>query len=201
MSSSFSHMNFPIDATPFGLSYPQWTVEWWRWLLSIPKEKSPALDPTGMFCNTFQKDPNVWFLAGTFGGVDHRKCIVPFGRAIFMPIINYECSFAGSHNMREESELVSKCREEIGDIKDITFEINNNSLKNVSAYRVRSPLFAVRLIENNVLGLGPGVTQMVTDGFWIFLKPLNSGTHKITSLASCRSGKIRIGACYEIHID
>ena len=55
-------------------------------------------------------DPNVWFLAGTFGNVNliRRKCIVPLGKAIFFPILEKEDSFAEDVDLRSELELASR---------------------------------------------------------------------------------------------
>ena len=60
---------FPVDAKPYGKSYAEWSAIWWQWLLSIPKDTSPAGDTTGKNCGTNQQGP-IWFLAGTFGGAD-----------------------------------------------------------------------------------------------------------------------------------
>jgi hypothetical protein len=194
-------MVFPIGSTPFGASYSDWTIRWWRWLLSIPKNRNPALDASGEFCGIFQNNPNVWFLAGTFGGLVERKCTIPVGKAVFMPLINYQCSFVDSISVTTEIELEAKCREEIDDIRNLNFRFNHLTLGDAFAYRVHSPVFVICLIKNNVLGADPGITHMASDGFWIFLKPLQAGKYEISSLASCRSGKIKIGASYEILIE
>ncbi len=49
-----------------GMTYGQWTVKWWQWLLAIPRESNPALDETGKNTEKVQLDPSVSFLAGTF---------------------------------------------------------------------------------------------------------------------------------------
>ena len=33
---------FPIESKPYGLSYGDWSVRWWKWLLSIPKSDNPS---------------------------------------------------------------------------------------------------------------------------------------------------------------
>ena len=78
---------FTPDERPYGLTYGQWTVKWWQWLLGIPKESNPAIDDTGNNASANQYDPYVWFLAGTFVGakVPHRVCNIPAERAIFFP--------------------------------------------------------------------------------------------------------------------
>jgi hypothetical protein len=45
-------------------------------------------------------------------------------------------------------------------------------------YRIQSPLFSFTLPKNNILGLPSYITtQSVSDGNWVFLKPLSVGKH------------------------
>jgi hypothetical protein len=60
--------SYTPESKPYDLSYGQWTVKWSQWILSIPMEVNPADDQTGKNAGVNQTDPNVWFLAGTFGG-------------------------------------------------------------------------------------------------------------------------------------
>ena len=57
---------FTRQENPFGKTWEQWTIEWWHWLLSIPKQNNPALDETGenFAVNFNNNDNNVIFLAG-----------------------------------------------------------------------------------------------------------------------------------------
>lgn len=200
MKSPIESMLYTPNSKPYGLSFSQWTVRWWRWLLSLPKTENPAVDQTGTYSKLSQKNKNVWFLAGTFDGYVERECNVPIGKSILMPIINYECSFADEPSITTSDELELKCKSEIDDIKNLILIIDDLSISNLYSYRVRSPVFPVYLQEQNILGINPGRTEMITDGFWIFLKPLKMGTHKLTSTGSCRSGKIKIGTRYTLHV-
>ena len=67
-------------------------------------------------------------------------------------------------------------------------------LTDLRPYRILSPLFDVRLGENNILEVKQQNTQMISDGYWVFLKPLTTGRHQLTSFGSCQSGKIMIGS-------
>ena len=195
---------FPSDSKPYGLTISHWTIKWWRWLLSIPKDKNPALDMSGTNLSESQTDPNVWFLAGTLGGAVMRNCKIPLGKAILMPVINYRCSFADEPAINTEEELTLKCNKEIDDIKNLSFRIDDMFVADMSSYRICSPLFDVCLgennIENNTLYDNRFDTKMVSDGYWIFLKPLNPGLHKLISSGSCRSGKIMIATNYDLFV-
>lgn len=195
---------FPSDSKPYGITLSQWTVKWWRWLLSIPKHKNPALDISGANLSEGQNDPNVWFLPGTLGGTAMRSCKIPLGKAILMPVINYRCSFADETGIKTEEELALKCKKEIDDIKNLSFVIDDMCVANMSSYRICSPLFDVHLgennIENEILCDNPFDTKMVSDGYWIFLKPLSIGLHKLVSSGSCHSGKIMIATNYHLYV-
>jgi hypothetical protein len=53
-------------------------------------------------------------------------------------------------------------------------------IKGLDKYRVQSPLFTFTLGRNNILGLpAQTTTQSVSDGNWVFLKPLPVGKHII----------------------
>ena len=79
---------------PFGLTYGEWSSKWWKWLLSSPSNSNPSTDRTGQYCDMNQNNPNVWFLAGTSGGYEERKCSIPEGMAILVSPIEVICSFA-----------------------------------------------------------------------------------------------------------
>src|SRR4029453_7743303 len=117
VKQSSDSMLFAPDSAPYGVTFPDWTIRWWRWLLSSSMETNPALDISGKWSELRQDDPNVWFLAGTFGGSVVRTSTIPAGKAILMPIINYECSFADEPLITSEKELELKCKNEIDDIK------------------------------------------------------------------------------------
>ncbi len=77
----------PLDSSPYGNTYGEWSARWWQWTLAIPAATNPNLDTTGENCAEGQSG-QVWFLAGSFGGTFERACPVPTGKALFFPILN-----------------------------------------------------------------------------------------------------------------
>jgi hypothetical protein len=57
--------------------------------------------------------------------------------------------------------------------------VDGVNIKGLDKYRVQSPLFAFTLGTNNILGLPAQTTQAVSDGNWVFLKPLPVGKHMV----------------------
>ena len=87
-------------ALAFELSAPNKNlqVQWWKWILGIPPDESPATDKTGEFCDQDQKGP-IWYLAGIAGsseglpgGSATRNCTIPEGKDILIPVFNTVCA-------------------------------------------------------------------------------------------------------------
>lgn len=193
-------MIYHNNSIPYGLGYSEWTSLWWKWLVSIPKERNPGIDESRRFCVPSQYHPDVWFLAGTFGGSAIRNCRIPYGKAILFPVINYECSFADEPLILTEKGLQSKCTTEIDDIVDISACLDGNRI-NLKQCRVQSQCFKVNIPFDNCLNAKSGSTTMVSDGYWLFIEPLQRGNHVLTSFGSCLSGKIRISCNFHIYIE
>src|SRR5436305_13154485 len=71
----------PPESLPGGLSYPQWSAQWWQWVWSIPYSINPLVDTTGIDCAVNQSRTGpAWFLAGTLGFNATRNCTIPAGR-------------------------------------------------------------------------------------------------------------------------
>src|SRR5437016_10782248 len=67
---------FSPHSKPFHKTFPQWSAEWWQFVLSFPTSENPLLDSTGERCAIGQHGP-VWFLMGTLSGSAERRCSVP----------------------------------------------------------------------------------------------------------------------------
>jgi hypothetical protein len=83
----------PQHARPYGRSYGEWVVAWWRWAIKTRAAANPLLDPQSSNCGAGDQPARVRFLGGTFtGGADDppvvRHCTVPVGTAFFFPVLN-----------------------------------------------------------------------------------------------------------------
>jgi hypothetical protein len=179
-SMSSTPTPFPADTIEYNLTYGEWTARWWQWALSIPEDRNPAADETGENCHEGQSGP-VWFLAGTFGGLNERVCTIPPGKSILFPIVNQLCTFIERPNLRTESELRS-CAVSLNEgVTELMVTIDGEPIseQQLRSYRVQSPLFDVALPNGNIITGQEGSTQGVSDGFWVFLPPLTPGAHDI----------------------
>jgi hypothetical protein len=169
------------DFDPFGKTWEKWAAMWCNWLLSIPKKKNPALDETGKYCSMNQNNENVWFLTGTFGNIGpvKRKCTIPAGKAIFLPILEKEDSFREDRDLKTEEELKKRSRDATNRLIHMEAAIDGEKIDRLENYRVQSEVFDLTFPEDNVYDIRPGLTRSVCDGYWLFIKPLQAGKHYV----------------------
>ncbi|HEY7109066.1 MAG TPA: hypothetical protein VH415_06545 [Nitrososphaeraceae archaeon] len=177
-SDTLNSSTFSVDSNPYGLGLGNWTTKWWQWMLSIPKSSSPADDSTGKNCDQSQSNPNAWFLAGTFGGNVERTCTIPSGKAILFPILNSECSYAEYPDKKTESDLRLCAIKGVQDAH-VSASIDGKDLQSLEKYKIQSPLFNVTFPRLNIYGVKEGPSESVSDGYWVFLRPLSKGDHQI----------------------
>jgi hypothetical protein len=163
---------------PYGKNFAKWAELWIKWVLSIPKMYNPAADLTGEHWNQNQNGP-VLFLAGTFGGFARRQCSIPAGKAIFFPVVTKECSFAEDYDLKTEKELIKRVKQFIDCVTRMEVVVDGAQLQDLRKYRVHSGIFDLVFPENNVYDVEPGPTKSVTDGYWVFLKGLSTGQHRL----------------------
>lgn len=174
---------FPPGSTPYGLSYGEWSAKWWQWLGSIPREQNPGLDETGALCTLNQNTTEpVVFLAGTFGGNAERTCTIPSGKSILVSPVDVIFTFDDiPETSNTEDGLRDAAKRDMDiNIKYPIVKVNGELVPNLEDYRVKSPLFDITVPAENVISVMPNaVTQGVSDGIFVMLKPLPVGTHTI----------------------
>jgi hypothetical protein len=167
--------------------------------MSAPVSVNPVLDDTGQYADKNQNGP-VWFLAGTIGDQNktaYRTCSIPRQNAVLFPVINYlRTSEPGFKNDLELAKHVEK------DIDDIVVNEATVDGEEVSIFRVKSIPHVFRLIvtEENKLDIPIGASIAAADGYWVFIKSLAAGEHKINFHGSCSGGIKNAAAQYRITV-
>lgn len=174
--STADRLLLPPDARVGKESFGELTARWWQWAERMPI--APFLDPDGRLCELDQEGP-VWFLAGTDGSYNaRRKCIIPSGRHILVPIINMRYSNVRQHDGKplplpckvlQESVAVNNDR-----LGSAVVLIDGVSVTDVARYRVRS---------GGCFPLDAGDEQSpstAADGYWLLIKPLTPGIHTLS---------------------
>jgi hypothetical protein len=150
-----------------------WSVRWWQWAASFSYEDSPIADRTGELCAAGQQGP-VWFLAGVYGSSPVlRSCVVPAGKFLFFPIVN----FVVSSNPRGPSScqsVVATAKEMTDYADDLTLIVDGEEVRNLESFRQVSP---------QCFNLGERIQQNVSptaaNGYFVMLRPLSPGRHVI----------------------
>ena len=126
-----------------------------------------------------QNNSKVWFLAGTSGGYEERKCSIPEGMAILASPIEVICTFADYPELKTEDDLRNCAKSDQDAVKDVNLIIDSIPMTDLQNYRVASSLYNVTLPENNILGVPPQTTKAISDGTFVMLKELPVGHHTI----------------------
>jgi hypothetical protein len=190
----------PNVALPHGTSYGEWGAEWWKWALSTTLADSPLLDETGENCRVGQSG-SVFFLAGTFGGMAERDCVVTTGQSLFFPIIN------GAFWSPEDCVDETSCRDIATmtiDLVDILeADIDGMPVENLTVYRAESSAFELNIAPGTIFtdfGFPPGVRfPTVADGYYLMLAPLSAGQHTIHFRGGI-SGEFETEVTYHLNV-
>jgi hypothetical protein len=189
-----------LDRSNFGCTTDEWSIRWWRWLLSIPEANNPAFDSTGKNCGLFQEYQDVFFLCQTLGNSERpifRKASIPKDKTLFMPVINW-VSLSGVDGKTDE-ELSLAAKKKIDSVTNLKFQLNGIEVGGLSGCRIRSKAFDITLPEKNILNATHGPTRCVSDGYWVFLKPIKENA-TISTFGCCSSGINRIAISYELSL-
>ena len=195
---------FVANSEPYGKTYGNWTVEWWRWVLAIPKSINPVLDRTGNYAEIGQQNDNVFFLAGKLANKDrnfpNRLCTISSKKSILFPVINCESNQLELPELRTHQDIIERVKKDEDSI--IKKECFVDGLR-IPAQRVKSDpaIFQLSMTEDNLFNVkGGGSTFAASEGYWVFLKPLPVGKHAISFEGSCEYGRLYSGANYHLDV-
>jgi hypothetical protein len=181
----------PPQSSSHGMSYADWSAEWWKWAVSMPMDHHPLAETADV---SEGQAGSVWFLGGSFVTAEVvRNCTIPTGKALFFPVLNTECSTIEPEPFTGETEAeLRACAKGWVDGAIGFCTIDGVPVQNLGQYRVQSPLFTFGpLPEDNVLFIDvpPGTTgQSVSDGIWLMVAPLSVGQHTIDFGGTFSSG-------------
>jgi hypothetical protein len=176
----------PSHSCPHGKTYGEWGEAWWKWVMSIPANRSPLLDTNGAFAAEGQNGP-VWFLAGTVGGAATRTCNVPLNKALFFPLVNYindyPCPGGDVVPPRDLPKyLADGAHWIINHVTELKAEVDGVALPDLWQNRGDSGLFLFKG-DPTMAQVDPCITGRVqpgySDGYWVMLAPLPAGRHTI----------------------
>jgi hypothetical protein len=164
-----------------GKTYGEWSANWWQYAVGVT---DPNAD-----CTVNQSGP-VWFLAGAQspdGQPVPLSCNVPPGKAILVPVINAEWSTNEGGCGNTYQSLLACAAAIMNQVTQRSFSIDGVPVdlgpdpQYQSRFRVQSPPppFTIHAIDGNSLFIPPGTGTSVADGFYVLLKPLTPGSHRL----------------------
>ena len=205
MGSSEGIEYYSADSRPYGLTYGEWTVRWWKWFFSTSKAANPGIDNTGEYAHINQPSKDLWFLAGKVGTEDRiiprRFCNIPASRSILFPVINCEVNPLECPELKTMKELIAYVRTDENTIVLKECIVNG---QNIPVVRVKSEpeIFKAEIHQGNPFGAGRGgLVDVAADGHWVFLRPLPTGQHSLSFKGSCENGRLNSGAHYNLQIE
>ncbi|HKQ21759.1 MAG TPA: hypothetical protein VJS91_06950 [Nitrososphaeraceae archaeon] len=195
----------------YGLTYGQWTVKWWDWIMPIPDAESPLNDKTGSRWKKNQPSSDVWFLIGDFAEDPKKK--KPYtrvindmdsGRSVLIPVLNCMATFleygGEPWNLKTHEDLLNHVAVDVSSVVKKDLFINDERYDPI---RVSSDpkITQTTIIPDNAFGIKNfGVTDAAAEGYWAFIKLINKGHYTIRLEGSCESGRLCAGAAYEIDV-
>jgi hypothetical protein len=172
---------YSTDSKPFGVSYQEWVARWWNWTQGIAADVHPRDDPNRS-CNVDQNGP-VWFLPDPLNiESGSRICEVPVGKAIFVPVITGTIStlekpgYTDAQLIKEALECDNYSNNRRAEVDGVSV----NGLNDPVSYRTNSShIFTVKIVNDNIYNIKGGTGNAFADGWFLFLKLLAPGEHKI----------------------
>lgn len=224
----------PPHSRPYGLTYGQWSAVWWQWAYSAPTTANPLFLDGIVDLSLHQPDGPVWFLGGVIGfapgpgGVysADRTGTVPVGKALFVPILNYEFDnpttpigwpnnygnppvYPGNYT---EAQLFTFAKAGMDTSTSTECDIDGKTVTNLSdplttPYRAVSPVFDYWLPPTDNVQQFWGFTDLsgrvrgaVSDGVYLMLEPLPVGEHTIHFTGSIPSANFTLDITYHITV-
>jgi len=144
--------------------------------VSGPRQQPPT-NPAAPCTNG--QSGHTWFL---YGGPATVNCTVAPGTAVFLPVINTECSNLEAPPFHGDTaaERAACAKAWIDHAIDVFASIDGVPVTNLASYRVKSGDFYFTVPANAIIGtVNPTSGFSSADGYYLSLPPQSAGTHTI----------------------
>ena len=168
----------PPNSRVQGLTYGEWSVKWWQYVLSVPASENPLIGATGPGCG-IQRIGNVALVVADPTTSEAIACEVPAGTMLFLDILSAECSTVEEDPFYGEDEEEMRACAEAFKLSKLQASIDGIAIHHLTEYIHTSPLFDFTVPEDNILGVEAGSGQSVSNGAHLLLAPLAPGEHTI----------------------
>ncbi len=167
-----------------GRKVADWTAEWWQWVMSLPNSANPLVDEEGVRAMAGQRG-QVWFLVGGSGAetVLTRTATIPAGKSLLIPMINVLWDQLDP-STQTEAQIRQAAATYIAsvDTDSLVCTIDGVPVGGLERNRVASRAFDYAIPDDGLYegSFEGGIYKpAVSDGYWVFVKPLPIGQHTI----------------------
>jgi len=179
---------------PFGISYGDWIAKYWNWDLSIPLDPKTndflGLKENG--CLVHRENSTVMLADTAAGGIWNQKCTISHNAGILIPIWTGECDQGTKAFETYSFKQLLDCARgfDLGKVRGQVkvdnipvatldaLDYKTNIMNNVT--EVYSNQFNVTIpINSHVIVERYGTFPAAAHGWFVFLKPLQPGTHTV----------------------
>jgi hypothetical protein len=198
LQSAYGVEFFSKDEKPFGVSYDDWVAKYWNWMLSLNTDKATP-KPGGCLIN---KSDSMIMLLNTadVNFPPQQVCKISPNQAVMIPLWIGWCD-TGSNGRTATDEQLMKCAREqnLGNIRSdvkvdglpvAKLDIRMSLISGKLDYKINSPLINITEFyskgfnltipaDTHIANQVPGNWCAVSQGWWVFVKPLPPGEHTI----------------------
>ena len=179
---------------PFGISYGDWIAKYWNWDLSIPLDPKIndflGLKENG--CLVHRENSTVMLADTAAGGIWNQKCTISHNAGILIPIWTGECDQGTKAFETYSFKQLLDCARgfDLGKVRGQVkvdnipvatldaLDYKTNIMNNVT--EVYSNQFNATIpINSHVIVERYGTFPAAAHGWFVFLKPLQPGTHTV----------------------
>ena len=173
---------FKTNESPFGLSYEDHIKNYWKFTCKIPKDRNPAIDNNGQRDEIANQNSNapVFYLNSSDKGDTRveRRCRVPAGKGIFIPVFGVEVSEIEVQNSTV-NDLKRIAKKDQDSANDLSAKLDGNEVSDIKSFRKSTNEFEIEFPQNALFKCPQGTSKAVADGYYIITKPLSPGTHTV----------------------
>jgi hypothetical protein len=173
-----------------GRTIGEWSAEWLKWIVVIPTNQNPMLDPDGSSAAVGQPEGDVFFLGfvpGLSPGTVTRSFSVPEGKYLFLPVLFYEADNVNTWPPFSVEELRDQAAGIVDDPEELHASIDGIEVSDLLEHRAISPVlsFFYDSADNfqtfafggqPITGL---IDPVIADGYWLMIEPLALGVHTL----------------------
>jgi hypothetical protein len=195
---------FPVNSSPYGVSFKDWTAKWDKWMSELPKSLNwnfknvPGVKYVPKDCSFNQTASSpVFFLPwvdSSRGSSASQTCTVPHNKAILVSVTSITSDYSDPSIVTKTPKELIKAASQLNTYpRDFSPTLDGKplDLKNDAAHKVTSDLFNLTLPKDNLWSdrEPPGPDKAIIQGWWIMLKPLPPGEHTLQYTTGYKSYK------------